>query len=213
MRAPGPFPAACDEACVRRPRLQRTVHSRHAARGWTGFLRCFADRMRFVRPLTSVSSRTFAFSGNQPRVHSRNCRVFPAACFQLLPAAHVSSAATNRFLHDADPGCAHRLRPPSGRPPMRDGGMALWGPCVSRNQLVVPAGLRKRSTCPSQRAFGVTRQITLPTSSATSSAPRLSDATPTGRPCALPSASRNPSSTVIGGPLGLPSANGTNNTL
>lgn len=113
--------------------------------------------------------------------------------------------------------CRPRLRtsPSStfGPPSYERRGMALWGPCVSRNQLVVPAGLRKRSTCPSQRAFGVTRQITLPTSSATSSAPRLSDATPTGRPCALPSASRNPSSTVIGGPLGLPSANGTNNTL
>ena len=33
----------------------------------------------------------------------------------------------------------------------------------------------------------VTRQTVLPTSSATSSAPRLSIATPTGRPCALPS--------------------------
>ena len=44
-------------------------------------------------------------------------------------------------------------------------------------------------------AAGVTRQTALPTSSATSSAPRLSTATPTGRPRALPSASRKPVST------------------
>jgi hypothetical protein len=63
-----------------------------------------------------------------------------------------------------------------------------------------------------QRA-AVTRQITLPTSSATSSAPRASIATPTGRPSAPPSSSRNPVSTSIGAPAGRPAAKGTKTTL
>lgn len=44
----------------------------------------------------------------------------------------------------------------------------------------------------------LTRQMTLPTSSATSSAPVRSAVTPTGRPIALPSESRNPVSTSTG---------------
>lgn len=58
-----------------------------------------------------------------------------------------------------------------------------------------------------------TRQMILPTSSATSRAPDLSNATPTGRPCALPSASTKPVSTSCGAPAGLPSAKGTKITL
>jgi hypothetical protein len=54
-----------------------------------------------------------------------------------------------------------------------------------------------------------TRQITLPTSSATSNAPLRSIATPTGRPSALPVSSRNPVSTSTGGPLGCASEKGT----
>ena len=59
----------------------------------------------------------------------------------------------------------------------------------------------------------VTRQTALPTSSATSSAPRLSMATPTGRPIASPFSFTNPVSTSTAGPLGIPSANGTKITL
>ena len=59
----------------------------------------------------------------------------------------------------------------------------------------------------------VTRQIALPTSSATSTPPPASTATPTGRPRALPSSPTNPSSTVSGGPEGRPFENGTNTTL
>jgi hypothetical protein len=59
----------------------------------------------------------------------------------------------------------------------------------------------------------VTRQITLPTSSATSSAPRASIATPTGRPSASPFSLRNPVSTSTGAPDGLPAAKGTKTTL
>jgi len=57
------------------------------------------------------------------------------------------------------------------------------------------------------------RQTALPTSSATNSAPRLSMATPTGRPQASPFSLTNPVSTSIGIPAGLPCANGTNTTL
>src|SRR4051812_16657883 len=59
----------------------------------------------------------------------------------------------------------------------------------------------------------VTLQIELPTSSATSSAPPLSIATPTGRPIATPDGSTNPVSTSMGLPLGFPPENGTNITL
>jgi glutathione synthase/RimK-type ligase-like ATP-grasp enzyme len=62
-----------------------------------------------------------------------------------------------------------------------------------------------------QRA-ALTRQIVLPTSSATSSAPRESMATPTGRPLALPSSSRKAVSTSIGTPDGLPPVKGTKTT-
>ena len=58
-----------------------------------------------------------------------------------------------------------------------------------------------------------TRHTALPTSSATSSAPVRSSATPTGRPCASPAADRKPVSTSIGAPDGRPSANGTKTTL
>jgi len=59
-----------------------------------------------------------------------------------------------------------------------------------------------------QRA-AATRQIVLPTSSAISSAPRPSTATPTGRPRARSSASRKPVSRSRGAPAGLPDSNGT----
>src|SRR3954467_7424065 len=58
-----------------------------------------------------------------------------------------------------------------------------------------------------------TPQTALPTSSATSRAPSLVRAMPTGRPCALPSAEMKPLSTSAGIPDGLPFANGTNTTL
>ena len=59
----------------------------------------------------------------------------------------------------------------------------------------------------------LTRQITLPTSSATSSAPFASSTTPTGRPYAWPSSLKNPVSTSTGGPTARPSTNGTKITL
>ncbi len=58
-----------------------------------------------------------------------------------------------------------------------------------------------------------TRQILLPTSSATSRLPCWSITTPTGRPMAFSSLSRKPVSTSIGWPFGLPSAKGTKITL
>jgi glutathione synthase/RimK-type ligase-like ATP-grasp enzyme len=63
-----------------------------------------------------------------------------------------------------------------------------------------------------QRA-ALTRHTVFPTSSATSSAPRASIATPTGRPRASPSSLRNPVSTSTGAPAGFPPANGTKTTL
>src|SRR5688572_26524481 len=59
----------------------------------------------------------------------------------------------------------------------------------------------------------VTRQIVLPTSSATSRAPRVSIATPTGRPLASPLSFTKPVRTSTSGPDGAPFANGTNTTL
>ena len=62
-------------------------------------------------------------------------------------------------------------------------------------------------------AAAVTRQTTLPTSSATSNAPRLSIATPTGRPWASPRPFRKPVTTSIGSPDGRPRLNGMKITL
>ena len=59
----------------------------------------------------------------------------------------------------------------------------------------------------------LTRQTVFPTSSATSSAPRESMATPTGRPLASPSSLRKSVSTSTGKPDGLPPAKGTKTTL
>ena len=59
----------------------------------------------------------------------------------------------------------------------------------------------------------VTRQITLPTSSAISRAPLLSIATPTGRPMASPFSLTKPVSTSTGSPDGLPPEKGTKITL
>lgn len=64
-----------------------------------------------------------------------------------------------------------------------------------------------------QRPSAATRHTALPTSSATSSPPRWSSATPTGRPSALPSSLRKPVSTSRGRPCGLPSTKDTNTTL
>ena len=63
-----------------------------------------------------------------------------------------------------------------------------------------------------RRPAARTRQITLPTSSATSKAPARSIATPTGRPRALPLASRKPVSTSCTAPAGRPLAKGTKTT-
>ncbi len=58
-----------------------------------------------------------------------------------------------------------------------------------------------------------TRQILLPTSSATSKAPVLLIATPTGLPKAFKSVERNPVKISFGTPEGLPLVNGTKTTL
>jgi len=60
---------------------------------------------------------------------------------------------------------------------------------------------------------GVTRQIVLPTSSAMRSAPDLSTATPTGRPCASPASFKNPVRMSSAGPEGRPPSNGMKTTL
>src|SRR3546814_4394019 len=63
------------------------------------------------------------------------------------------------------------------------------------------------------RSYGwVTRQMTPPTSSATSNAPAWSTITPTGRPNAW-SPTRNPVSTSSASPTGMPLENGTKITL
>src|SRR5688500_7524448 len=72
---------------------------------------------------------------------------------------------------------------------------------------------RHTSQDPLPAPLPVTRQMVLPTSSATSSAPRPSMATPTGRPIASPFSRTNPVSRSTGMPDGLPSANGTKITL
>src|ERR1700760_5041389 len=59
----------------------------------------------------------------------------------------------------------------------------------------------------------VTRQTVFPTSSAIRSAPVLSIATATGRPCASPLAFRNPVTTSSALPFGRPPLNGTKTTL
>ena len=79
-------------------------------------------------------------------------------------------------------------------------------------------GQPDRSHCQASALQGhgaaLTRQTTLPTSSATSSAPALSSATPTGRPRALPPSLRKPVNTSTGAaPVGRPLANGTKTTL
>ena len=56
-------------------------------------------------------------------------------------------------------------------------------------------------------------QTVLPTSSATRSAPDLSTATPTGRPCASPASFKNPVRISSGGPEGRPPSNGMKTTL
>jgi hypothetical protein len=59
----------------------------------------------------------------------------------------------------------------------------------------------------------VTRQIVLDRSSATSSPPRPSTVTPTGRPRVLPSSPMKPVTKSTGGPAGRPLLNGTKETL
>ena len=67
---------------------------------------------------------------------------------------------------------------------------------------------------PCQLARAVTRQMVFPASSAISSAPVRSSASPTGRPRTVAmSGARKPVTTSIGIPLGRPSMNGTNTTL
>ena len=66
---------------------------------------------------------------------------------------------------------------------------------------------------PSAAQRPLTRQTTLPRSSAISSAPVRSTATPTGRPRARPCVSRKPVTTSRALPLGRPPLNGTQTTL
>ncbi len=93
----------------------------------------------------------------------------------------------------------------------------LKAPCAGqsvRNIACISVAIRLRGGLFWTQRRAVTRQITLPTSSATSNAPCLSSATPTGRPKAVPSALRNPVSTSTGAaPEGLPCAKGTKITL
>lgn len=108
-------------------------------------------------------------------------------------------------------------------------------PYIVRDQATSPSSLTNSCTCstchcnmsqpsriplPHRKIFnsylataGVTRHMMLPTSSATSSAPVRSTATPTGRPCASPCSLTKPVNTSSGGPAGRPSTNGTKITL
>jgi len=93
-------------------------------------------------------------------------------------------------------------------------------PCRSRDGKTGHASRCLASVRPSSRTSRVghrntfdyraeTRQMVLPTSSATKSPPRVSSATPTGRPIASPSAPRKPVSTFVGKPDGRPALKGT----
>lgn len=74
-------------------------------------------------------------------------------------------------------------------------------------------GSRRAFSFRDQGRVGVTRQMTLPTSSATRSPPERTPSTPTGRPMASPLSLRKPVRTSCGGPAGLPSLKGTKMTL
>jgi hypothetical protein len=97
----------------------------------------------------------------------------------------------------------------------RYGARLVWVAPLLAGLLVLRAIHRGRPAAALARVAGaaVTRQMRLPTSSATSSPPRPSGATPTGRPSALPEVSRKPVSTSSGGPEGRPPAKGTKTTL
>lgn len=108
-------------------------------------------------------------------------------------------------------------RPPGGEEAQRRGLRPAHGhEEVQRERFtrrVSMAGRPQAAPRARQPPDGATRQMALPTSSATSKAPRASKATPTGRPRALPSALRKPVSTSCGRPCGRPSWNATNTTL
>ena len=88
-----------------------------------------------------------------------------------LRAARLFAEALGRHAHDGIAVAAHQVDGVAQQIDLRSS----------------PRAYRVRA-----RSAGVTRQMRLPTSSATSSAPRPSTATPTGRPSALPSSSRKP---------------------
>jgi len=100
--------------------------------------------------------------------------------------------------------CSVRRIPPRSCQPSRNW---AWRPATS-----VPPHPRAAADGGVRQGCLLTRQMMLPTSSATRRAPSRATATPTGRPRARPLASRKPVSTSTGAPFGAPSANGTNTT-
>ena len=83
----------------------------------------------------------------------------------------------------------------------------------SGKALTPPSPRGRGGSVESSYCAGVTRQMILPTSSATRSAPALSSTTPAGRPFASPSSLKKPVSTSSAAPDGIPSVNGTKITL
>ena len=99
-----------------------------------------------------------------------------------------------------------KVQPPPRRPLARRAVRAQQRSTRAASDLPRPGGYN--------RPVGATRQIALPTSSATSSAPARSTATPTGRPRAhRRSRPGTRVTTSSGSPAGRPLAKGTNTTL
>ncbi len=123
---------------------------------------------------------------------------------RVILTFHVESRDDVDRIHEKLAGLGH----PCPQPPYD----TFWGAIRPR---AAERASELVSQCRTARlgGTGVTRQTTLPTSSATKIAPERSTATPTGRPRALPSSSRNPVSRSSGAPAGSPPRNGTKMTL
>src|SRR6185503_686739 len=105
----------------------------------------------------------------------------------------------------------------AGRVPIREPWVRAWAKGRDRDtQGRVAVGVRSPAfeiAAPRSVYRAVTLHTAFPTSSATSSAPRASTATPTGRPIASPPSRTKPVRTSTGAPDGLPFVNGTKITL
>jgi len=139
-----------------------------------------------------------------------------SASAPLPVSASTNSAMILRFSAWRSAG----RRPAAPRSRAQSAGVAVWRH-DSRQQrdpykghTIVCLCIRRHTFVPEQvrvghlvevRVVGATRQTTLPTSSATRSAPLRSISTPTGRPRAVPSSFRKPDNTSTGLSFGFPS--------